>query len=164
MKKLLYILLFSTLLLTGCEKNFARPAPASLFFMDGDATSSGIRPGDGKSAFIRAYRDYPIQVAYSDMESNYHSMPIRNIPYDDNISTMIASLFIDGTPVLEQTLCSENDIKPEQLHAFLSDPKYLRLHDVVYRYLNFSWENGLITDIESGELNYNESFDTPRLE
>ena len=56
MKRLLYIILFSLLLLSGCEKKTAGYAPASLFQMNGETTAAGIAPGDGKEAFIKAYR------------------------------------------------------------------------------------------------------------
>ena len=54
-KKLLYILFISLLLLSGCEKKSTKIAPASLFVLDGNVTSEGIRPGDGPDAFKKAY-------------------------------------------------------------------------------------------------------------
>ena len=47
MKRLLYMILFSLLLLTGCEKQTADYAPAALFQMNGETTAAGIAPGDG---------------------------------------------------------------------------------------------------------------------
>lgn len=161
MKKLLYLLSFCLLFLSGCEKKSADIAPAGLFEMDGEATSEGVRPGDGQEEFIRAYKGYTIQVAYSNLDSNYLVMSIDNIPYEDEISTMIANFFIDGKPVSEETLCTENDVEPSQLHSLLSSSAYLREHEVLYRYLRFSWEEGVIADIESDALNYNETFETP---
>ena len=46
----------------------------------------------------------------------------------------------------------------------MSSHEYLRSHDVIYRYLVFDWEDGVITDIASEELNYNETYETPRAE
>ena len=164
MKRLLYMILFSLLLLTGCEKQTADYAPAALFQMNGETTAAGIAPGDGKDAFIKAYQDYTIQVAYSDPESQYLVMSIKEIPYQDSISTMIANFFINGKPVSEETLCEDNKIPPSDLHTLLSSPEYLRKHEVIYRYLRFSWENGTIDKIESEELNYNETIETPCME
>ncbi len=161
MKKLLYIILFSLLLLSGCEKKPADIAPASLFEMEGNTTSAGISPGDGRDAFIKAYRGYTIQVAYSELESNYLEMSIKDIPYDDPISAMIANFFVNGKPVSEEELCRENNVKPAKLYDLLSSSSYLRSHEVVYRYLRFQWEDGVIAGIESDELNYNETFETP---
>ena len=71
-------------------------------------------------------------------------------------------LNLDGKT--KEQICKEYDWEEASLHSNLSAPAYLREHDVVYRYLMFSWENGKITDIVSDELNYNETFETPRLE
>lgn len=164
MKKLLYILLFAVLLLSGCEKNPAKFAPASLFLMDGDSTAAGIRIGDGPKAFRKAYKDYTVQVAFTGQSSSYRVMSIEKIPYDENISTIIANFFIDGEPVSEDWLCKKNGVDLGGLHELLSSTEYLQKHDVIYRYLSFRWENGAITDIASEELNYNETFETPRLD
>lgn len=164
MKKLLYIIFFSLLLLSGCEKKTAEIAPAALFVMAGNTTAAGVQPGDDADAFIKAYKDYTIQVAYSDLDSNYLVMSIEDIPYEDPISTMIANFFINGTPVSEEDLCEENDIEPSGLHELLSSAAYLRSHEVIYRYLRFRWEDGVITEIESEELNYNETFEVPYIE
>lgn len=161
MKKLLYMSLFCLLFLSGCEKKSADIAPASLFEMEGEATSEGIRPGDGKKEFIKAYKGYTIQVAYSNLDSNYLIMSIDDIPYEDEISTMIANFFIDGKPVSEKTLCTENSVEPSQLHGLLSSSSYLREHEVLYRYLRFVWEEGVIASIDSDALDYNETFETP---
>ncbi|MDY3729648.1 MAG: hypothetical protein SO005_04450, partial [Candidatus Choladocola sp.] len=91
-------------------------------------------------------------------------MSIRKIPYEDSISTMIANFFINGKPVSEEELCEQNKIEPEQLHSLLSSSEYLRSHEVIYRYLRFKWEDGAIQKIESEELNYNETFETPYVE
>lgn len=160
-KKLLYILVFSLLLLSGCEKKSAEIAPASLFILDGNVTSEGVRPGDGPDAFKKAYRNYTLQVAWNDVDSNYMVMSPDDIPYDENISTIITSLFINGKPVTEAQVCSDNDIKGDALYTLLSSPDYLRKHEVIYRYLDFDWEGGQIADISSEELNYNETFETP---
>lgn len=162
MKNLLYIFLFSLLLLSGCEKKSALLAPASLFVMDGDAAASGVKIGDGPSEFKAAYKDYTLQVAWNDIESNFMVMSPDKIPYEEEISTMIATLFIDGTPTNPDTFCEEQGISSAKIHTLLSSHEFLRSHDVLYRYLVFTWSGGVISDIYSEELNYNETFETPK--
>lgn len=164
MKKLLYIAVLAILFLSGCEKKAADTAPASLFEMEDGSTAAGIRAGDDSEKFIRAYQGYTTQVAYNNSYSDYQIMPIKKIPYEEDISVIIANFFIDGEPVSEEDLCLENEWESEELYSHLSAPDYLRLHDVVYRYLRFVWENGKIAYITSEELNYNETFETPRLD
>lgn len=163
MKRLFCAAALFALLLTGCEKQPADVAPAELFLVTGGVTADGVQPGDGPEQFISAYRDYTIQAAYHDLESSYLVMDIDKIPYEENISTIIANFFVDGKPVSEEELCRENKVKPAQLYALLSSPSYLRSHDVIYRYLRFDWSGGVITDIEPGELNYNETYETPQI-
>ena len=113
MKKLLYIFLFAVLILSGCEKKQELLAPASLFVMDGEATAAGVCPGDGPEEFKAAYRDYTLQVAWNDAESNFMVMSPDQIPYDEEISTMIATLFIDAKPVDPEAFCKEQNIQVE---------------------------------------------------
>ncbi len=163
MKRLCLISALLLLLLTGCEKKPAATAPEELFLLTDGVTADDIRSGDGPEEFISAYRGYTIQVAYNNLESSYVVMDVDKIPYKDDISTMIANFFVDDQPVSEEELCEENNVKPTQLYALLSSSAYLREHNVVYRYLRFRWADGRIADIQSDELNYNETYETPRL-
>ena len=115
MKKLLYMILIPVLFLSGCAKNTLQTPSADLFVMDGDITAAGISAGDGPEEFIDAYRDYPIQVAYQDQSSGYLTMSIEDIPYEDQISSIIAGLFIDGESVTEEAVCAENEIESSEL-------------------------------------------------
>ena len=161
MKKLLYLALFPLLLLSGCEKKPAETAPASLFVMEGDATAAGVRPGDGPEEFQKAYSGYTLQVAWNDVDSNYIVMSPEDIPSQEDISTLIATLFIDGNPATERQVCEEHSVSSNDLHTLLSSAKFLRAHEVIYRYLDFDWKDGQIAHIASEELNYNETFEVP---
>ncbi len=164
MKKLLFILLFCALFLIGCEKNTQTIATEEVFEIKDGVTSDGVKIGDGKTEFIEAYNPYIIQTAYTDSASGYRVMSIGKIPYDENISTLIATFFIDGKPVSEEEICVQNEIEEEDLYSLLSSSDYLRSHDVIYRYLRFNWEDSRITGIDSSELNYNEAYEVPCLE
>lgn len=163
MKKLLYLLLLSALLLSGCTKKSEKTASAEDFRLTGGVTEAGVKAGDGPEEFIKAYEGYTIQVAYNEMTSSYLVMDIDDIPYDENISAIIATFFVDDEPVSIETLCSENGVDQSGLYELLSSHEYLRNHDVAYRYLLFQWEDGVISSISSDELNYNETFETPRI-
>lgn len=164
MKKLLLLLLVSVFVLTGCDKNEQKVASAEVFHVEDGVTQDGVAVGDGKSEFIRAYSDYVIQVAYTDVDSSYLVMSINRIPYDENISTLIANFFIDEEPMSEEEICEENEIEDEDLYSLLSSSAYLRTHEVIYRYLRFTWEDSVITDIDAGEFNYNETYEVPKLD
>lgn len=163
MKRSCLLLPLLLLLLTGCGKEPAATAPEELFQVTDGVTADGVRSGDTPKQFIDAYKDYTIQVAYNNLESSYVVMDIDKIPYKEDISTMIANFFVDGEPVSEKELCEENNVQPTQLYALLSSPEYLRDHNVVYRYLRFRWADGLISGVQSDELNYNETYETPQI-
>ena len=162
MKKSIVFLLAFSLLLTGCDKSEQIVASAEVFKISDGVTHDGVEVGDGKEEFIEAYSDYVIQAAYTDVDSSYLVMSINEIPYEDNISTLIANVFIDEEPMSEEDICDENEIEDSELYELLSSPTYLRAHDVIYRYLRFTWEDSVITDIDSGEFNYNETFEVPK--
>ncbi len=163
MKRLCLIFSFFLLFLAGCGKKTVATAPKELFQVTDGVTADGVRPGDEAKQFIDAYKDYTIQVAYNNLESSYVVMDIDKIPYKEDISTMIANFFVDGESVSEEELCEENNVQPTQLYALLSSPEYLRSHNVVYRYLRFRWADGRVASVQSDELNYNETYETPRI-
>ena len=161
MKKLLYLFLFSALFLTGCEKKTSQTAPESLFQLKNGETSDGLKIGDTPSEFRKAYRDYTIQIAYDEPDAVLRIVPMNQIPFEEDIFTIIACFFINGTPISEEDICEENRIEPSALHDLLSSGDFLRSHEVIYRYLVFEWQDGVIVDIDSNELNYNETFEIP---
>ena len=164
MKKLLYMALFSLLLLTGCEKKSAILPSADFFLMQENMTVDGVCPGDTSEKFTRIYGDYSIQVAFNHTASTYVHMSVRKIPFDEDISTLIACFFIDDKPFSETMICELYDITPSEMHEFISSSDFLRSHEVEYRYLRFKWAGGSITDIISSSLNYNETYEIPCLE
>lgn len=162
MKKLLFSAVLALLFLTGCEKITTIPAPSSLFVLTNGVTADGVQAGDGKKEFMSAYQDYEILVSLSPSEIPSESMPMQRIPFERKISTMIANFFINDTPMTPEDICREEGIESEQLLDLISSDEYLRKHEVLYRYLIFYWEDGSITRITSEELNYNETYETPK--
>ena len=80
----------------------------------------------------------------------------EDIPFDSGAITLLPTFFVDGLPVDPDVFCEENEIEKADLIAYLRDTDYLSSHEVEYRYLIFTWENGTIADISSGYMNYNE--------
>ncbi len=156
--------LFSLLLLTGCEKKSAILPSADFFLMQETMTADGVRPGDTSEKFTEIYGEYSVQVAFNHTASSYVSMSVRKIPFHEDISTMIGCFFIDGKPFSESMICEIYDTKLSEMHEHISSSEFLRSHEVEYRYLRFKWADGIITDIISSDLNYNETYEIPCLE
>ena len=161
MKKLLYLFAFCVLFLTGCEKKSASLPPESLFLMKNGETNDGLKIGDTPSQFRKAYSDYTVQIAYDEPNAVLRTVSMDNIPFEEDVFTIISGFFINGEAVSEAGICKENQIEQSELHDLLSSADYLRSHEVIYRYLVFEWQDGRIEDIDSNELNYNETFEIP---
>ena len=160
-KRLLLAGAFFCLTVTGCADEETAPAPQELFQLTEGVTADGVQAGDGEKEFREAYAGREILVSSSGEDIPQEVMPIRKIPYNNHIATMIANFFIDGRPMSPQDICEEEQIDSGDLFDLLSSEEYLRSHEVIYRYLIFYWEDGVIRRIASEELNYNETYEVP---
>ena len=149
------ILTLTLSLLTGCGKSTPLLTADDYALEYGtDKTSLGIAPGDTAEAFLDAYGEYKI---FTSIEGgDYQMLAEEEIPFDSSATTLLPAFFVDGLPVEPDVFCEENEIEKTDLITFLRDADYLGSHEVEYRYLIFTWENGTITDISSGYMNYNE--------
>jgi hypothetical protein len=90
------------------------------------------------------------------VDDGYQLLDTEEIPFDsDSLTTILPTFFIDGTAADTSLFCKENDIEKSDLLTFLTSEDYLSSHTVVYRYLVFTWEKGVITDIQSESMDYN---------
>lgn len=119
------------------------------------STSRGVKIGDDAEAFRAAYQDYMIFSTVAE-DTDYQFLPMDEIPFDTVQSVLVPTFFIDGQPLNMELFCEENEIEQSNLLAFLTDESYLASHKVVYRYLAFLWEDGVITDIRSESMDYNQ--------
>ncbi len=117
-------------------------------------TSKGVSVGDDSEAFLNAYGAYEILTSVDG--SSYQACPVDEIPFSDNIETILPTFFIDGLPTTIEQICEDNGIERADLLTLLSSDEYLGSHTVIYYYLIFTWENGVITDIHSEYMDYNE--------
>lgn len=121
--------------------------------LENNTTYKGVAIGDTKETFLEAYGEYDIETCVNG--GPYQSLPIEEIPFAESIQTILPTFIIDGNPVSIEQICEENEIERVDLLAFLSSDNYLNGHTVLYYYLVFTWENGVITDIHSEYMDYN---------
>ena len=142
-------------LLTGCGES--TPLLTAVDYeldIETNTTNRGVSFGDTPETFLAAYGDYRIFTSVDG--GDYQVFPNDEIPFDLAVTTLLPTFFIDGSPVDPDVFCEENEIEKADLLSFLSSEDYLRSHTVVYYYLTFTWENGIITDIRSSYMDYNE--------
>ncbi len=157
MKKtaLLLILTFS-LSLALCACGEEKPLLSTTDYdLDAETaqTIRGVKIGDGADVFLAAYKDYDILSSVDG--ADYQFLAPEEIPFDNSLTTILPSFFIDGTAVEIDSFCEDNEIEKDTLLSFLTDEAYLDHHAVVYQYLIFEWENGTIKDIRSESMDYN---------
>ena len=160
MKKIIMLLATLTLLtglLAGCGES--TPLLTAVDYeldVETNTTNKGVSVGDTPESFLAAYGEYKIFTSVDGQD--YQVLPTEEIPFDSEsaVITLLPTFFIDGLPADTDFLCEENEIEKADLLTFLSSEDYLSSHTVVYYYLLFTWENGVIADIHSSHMNYNE--------
>lgn len=147
--------LLAAFLLCACGEEKPALLTATDYDLDAETaqTIRGVKIGDGPEAFLAAYQDYDILSSISGGE--YLTLPAEDIPFEASLTTILPSFFVDGSALEIDSFCEENSIEKGQLLSFLTDENYLSAHTVVYRYLVFTWEDGVITDILSEAMDYN---------
>ncbi|MCM1038018.1 MAG: hypothetical protein NC434_01760 [Ruminococcus sp.] len=155
MKRSFIILLLSALMMTGCGKETLLLTEADYALnLQSNTTSKGIGIGDTPEAFLEAYSGYNIETTKNG--GSYQALPDDEIPFEEPIKTILPTFFINGVPATIEQICEENGIQRLELLPLLSSEEYLQDHTVTYHYIVFSWENGVITDIRSEYMDYNE--------
>lgn len=157
--KRVYILMtafiLSLSLLTACGKTTPLLA-ATDYELDltTNTTSREVTIGDNAETFLAAYGTYKIFTSVDG--SDYQVLDTEEIPFDASVTLLLPTFFIDGLPTDLDLFCEENEIEKTELTALFSSNDFLSTHTVVYCYLLFTWENGVITDIRSEYMDYNE--------
>lgn len=149
------VLLLVILLLTACGKETPLLEAADYELnQNANTTRRGIGIGDTPEAFLEAYGEYDIETSIE--YGPYEALAPKDIPFTDSIRTILPTFFIDGVPATIEQICTENEIEPTELLSLLSSEEYLQNHTVIYYYMIFTWEDGIITDIHSEFMDYNE--------
>lgn len=148
----LAIVLSTLVCACGEEKPLLTPTDYDLD-AETSQTIRGVKIGDGSDVFLAAYQDYDI---FSSINGgDYRFLSPEEIPFDVSLTTILPSFFIDGAAINIDSFCEDNKIEKDGLLSFLTAEEYLEHHTVVYQYLVFEWENGVITDIRSESMDYN---------
>lgn len=158
MKKIAAILMISCLsfgMLSACGSDTVL-LTATDYELDADTnqTSRGVSVGDDSEAFLAAYGEYEILTSVDG--GDYKLLATEEIPFSgSSVKTILPTFFIDGLATDIDQFCKDNEIEKNDLLTYLSSEEYLNAHTVVYHYLSFTWENGVITEISSEYMDYN---------
>lgn len=142
-------------LLTGCGESIPLlTADDYILDVQSGQTSLGTASGDTAETFLAAYGAYRFFTSIDG--GDYQMLAPEEIPFDSSVTTLLPTFFIDGQPIDPDLFCEENEIEKSDLLSLFRSADFLGSHTVEYRYLTFTWDNGVITDITSSYMNYNE--------
>ena len=142
-------------LLTGCGESTPLLTAAD-YILDTQSgqTSMGTAPGDTSETFLEAYGTYRFFTSIDG--GDFQVLDPEEIPFDSSVTTLLPTFFIDGQPVDPDLFCKENEIDKSELLTYLRSADFLGSHTVEYCYLTFTWNEGVIADISTSYMNYNE--------
>ena len=142
-------------LLTGCGES-APLLSADDYILDARSgqTSLGTAPGDNSEAFLETYGAYRFFTSIDG--GDYQVLAPEEIPFDSSVTILLPTFFVDGQPIDPDKFCEENEIEKSALMESLRSADFLNEHTAEYRYLTFTWDNGMIADISSSYMSYNE--------
>ena len=152
-----------SLVLTACGEEWV-PSVSDFQVKDGVA-SSGITEGSTFSEFAESYRDFPLQIAEIS-ETDEGTVQVFNpytLPKEDempeatqlNMTLMTSYFFVDNKPRSTESLMEETGMESLSLIEHLRSDEYLAEHKVVFRYIFFEFENGIVTSVSGDYFDYN---------
>lgn len=154
---LLSVVVISSLL-CGCATEEVFTPSEDNFVVNSDNSISGLTVGSSFTDFCNVYNSYPLQILNADNTLATFVIPdFEKEPEATNPSTtLMASCFIvDGQAVMTEELINQTGQTADTLNAYLTSAEYLGKHSVLFRYVIFTFADGIITEIESDVLDYN---------
>lgn len=156
--KQLSVILISTILaftIIGCGDELV--INEEDFILLSDSTNTGITVGSSFEDFANAYSKYPTQLLDSNGEWKPFEYPAQEnyVSTKNDCSLMISTFCIDGVPTSTQVLMEQTGLDAVALNDYLASPEYLSSHKVVFRYIVFVFDDGIISALDDNYLDYN---------
>lgn len=125
--------------------------------LSNNTTSKGITIGSNSDDFVSAYQGFIVNVWYADDSSNTaKEINVNKVDYTKQSHIGLPTFFIDDKAIDVNDFKKKNNIDSD-LNSWLEDnTEYLQKHSVVYKCLVFTFDNGIVNNIQYSEKNYNE--------
>lgn len=156
---LLLISSISTFLLSGCGQVIEAMTTADYVISEDGSTSKGIKIGDSLEQFFEVYENYAMLVSYGDEQySVFHKKDI--LSEEDTFTTTTFSLllptfFVDDAASDTDALCETYQVEKENLLSFLNSEDFLKEHSVVYEFILFDFQDGILQNILNSSRDFN---------
>ena len=158
MKKYLSCLIVIIILISaiGCGSANLELSNAD-YELSNNTTSKGITIGSNSDDFVSAYQGFIVNVWYADDSSNTaKEINVNKVDYTKQSHIGLPTFFIDDKAIDVNDFKKKNNIDSD-LNSWLEDnTEYLQKHSIVYKCLVFTFDNGIVNNIQYSEKNYNE--------
>ena len=158
MKKYLSYLMILVILIStvGCGKTKLELTNED-YNLSNNATSKGITIGSSSDDFINAYNGLVANVWYADDSSNTaKEINVNEVDYTKQSHIGLSTFFIDDKAIDVNDFKKKNNIDSDLNSWLENNTEYLQKHSVVYKCLVFTFDNGIVNNIQYSEKNFNE--------
>ena len=159
MKKILSFLLNFCILvfvLAGCSDTNQQITDKDYILTSDNKTSRNITIGSTSSDFIDAYQGCVLTVLYADDNSNVaKETDINEIDYTKQSHIGLPAFFVDDKATDVENFKNKNNITSDLNSWLENNTEYLQKHKVTYKCLVFTFTNGVITNIQKSEKDFN---------
>ena len=159
MKKILSFLLISCILvfvLAGCSDTNQQITDKDYILTSDNKTSRNITIGSNSNEFIDAYQGCVLTVLYADDNSNVvKETDINAIDYTKCCYVYLPAFFIDDKAIDVENFKNKNNITSDLNSWLENNTEYLQKHKVIFKCLVFTFDDGVITNIQKSEKDFN---------
>ena len=158
MKKYLSYLMVLVILIStvGCGNTKLELTNAD-YELSNNTTSKGITIGSNSDDFINAYAGFVANVWYADDSSNtVKEIDVNKVDYTKQSHIGLPTFFINDKAIDVNNFKKTNNIDSDLNSWLESNTDYLQKHSAVYKCLVFTFDNGIVNNIQYSEKNYNE--------
>lgn len=151
----------AAILMSGCGKMNGKAVPelSALSVDSTQTTGAGITVGSTFDEFMSAYGEYQIQKLSEEGEYTAFAAaePEKDMPYETaDVSLMVSGFYVDEKPTSTEELKEMTGADISELSDALASSDFLKEHKVIFKYVLFTVQNNVITDIAADYLDYNE--------
>lgn len=149
-------------LLTACNEEIPVLSESEYIVSDDGVTVRDIKTGSTLEEFFTAYENYPLFVSVNG--ADYEVLTKEVIPIDQPMNIILSDFFVDGETLDKDLFCETNQIEKENLLEYLNTEDFLSSHKVIYRYISFDIQDGVVTNVltDSRDFNAELSYDQDR--
>ena len=159
MKKILsFLLIFCILVfvLAGCSGTNRQITDKDYILTSDNETSRNITIGSNSNEFIDAYQGCIVTVLYTDDNGNVaEEININEIDYTKCCYVYLPTFFVDNKAIDVENFKNKNNITSDLNSWLENNTEYLQKHKVIFKCLIFTFDNGVINNIQKSEKDFN---------